>query len=117
MYPLFHHSYHFFRYGRYGKTRGDTRTGTYLGGSLRVLLGPLHRYNVGLQLTGHPHHPVQSLCHLAKQGKRGEGVEGKKKKRGMRRREERRKEGREEEGGKEEGEKRERVGGRRGGER
>ena len=89
MYPLFHQSYHSFRYG---KTRGDTRTGTHLGGSLRVLLGPLHRYNVGLQLTGHPHHPVQSLCHLAKQGKRGEGVEGKKKKRGRSRREERRKE-------------------------
>lgn len=93
MYPLFYHSYRCFRYGKTGG--GETRTGTHLGGSLRVLLGPLHRYNVSLQLTGHPHHPVQSLCHLAREVEEGEGrVE----KRGTRRREGRRKEERRKDG-------------------
>lgn len=31
---------------------------------LCILLGPLHRHDIGLQITGHAHHIVQSESHL-----------------------------------------------------
>ena len=87
---------------------------TNLSGSLRVFLGPLHRHDVGLYLTGHAHHPVQHLHHLQSKGggRKGRERKGRIGREGGREREggkngenreggegERREEGREKEGG------------------
>ena len=37
---------------------------SYLAGKLRILPSPFHTDNVGLQLAGHTHHPVEGSCDL-----------------------------------------------------
>ncbi len=47
---------------------------TYLVLQLAVLTHSLHGYNIGLQLGGHPHQPVEGLCYLQSPNKRAEHI-------------------------------------------